>query len=250
MAKPQAAGERDNRADDWLLPLEVRGLTYRAGGRRLVDGLDLHLDTLGVTAVMGPNGAGKSVLLRLLHGLLVPDSGQIHWNGRPMGQTVRKRQALVFQRAILLRRTVRANLEFALKLKRGRHAQDADTLLRRVGLETKASSPARRLSGGEQQRLALARALALAPDVLFLDEPTASLDPASVAAIEDIVLEARTAGVKLIMVTHDQGQARRLADDVVFLNQGRVVEHTEVGRFFEHPESPAACDYLAGRLVL
>ena len=233
-----------------LLPLAVEGLRYEVRGARLIDGVDLRLEDPGVTVVMGPNGAGKSLLLRLMHGLLEPTAGRVRWNGATVDEAVRRRQALVFQRPVLLRRSVRANIEFVLRLRPGREPQPAMHWLEHVGLADRAEQPARRLSGGEQQRLAMARALALEPEVLLMDEPTASLDPASVATIEALVGEARQAGTKVVFVTHDIGQARRLADDVVFLHRGRLVEHTAAKTFFEQPVSTAARDYLAGRLVL
>lgn len=233
-----------------LLPLAVEGLRYEVRGARLIDGVDLRLEDPGLTVVMGPNGAGKSLLLRLMHGLLEPTAGRVRWNGAAVDEAVRRRQALVFQRPVLLRRSVRANIEFVLRLRPGREPQPAMHWLEHVGLADRAEQPARRLSGGEQQRLAMARALALEPEVLLMDEPTASLDPASVATIEALVGEARQAGTKVVFVTHDIGQARRLADDVVFLHRGRLVEHTAAKTFFEQPASSAARDYLAGRLVL
>lgn len=233
-----------------LLPLAVEGLRYEVRGARLIDGVDLRLEDPGVTVVMGPNGAGKSLLLRLMHGLLEPTAGRVRWNGATVDEAVRRRQALVFQRPVLLRRSVRANIEFVLRLRPGNKPQPAMHWLEHVGLADRAEQPARRLSGGEQQRLAMARALALEPEVLLMDEPTASLDPASVATIEALVGEARQAGTKVVFVTHDIGQARRLADDVVFLHRGRLVEHTAAETFFEQPVSTAARDYLAGRLVL
>jgi len=233
-----------------LLPLDVRGLTYEVRGTRLIDGVDLRLSAEGITVVMGPNGAGKSLLLRLLHGLLTPTAGDIRWNDAALDEATRTRQALVFQRPVLLRRSVLANIEFVLRLRRREGRLDPRELLQNFGLADKAERPARRLSGGEQQRLALARALALEPEVLLLDAPTASLDPASVAAIEAIVTEAHRAGTKIVFVTHDLGQARRLADDVVFLHRGRLTEHTRATQFFDQPSSREAQDYLLGRLVL
>jgi len=233
-----------------LLPLEVRGLVYRAGLRNLIDELDLTLHAGPLSVIMGPNGAGKSLLLRLLHGLLPPSGGEIRWHDAAgHGEAVRRRQALVFQRPVLLRRSVRANLDFALRVSGRRSAPRRDELLRHVGLSERARQPARLLSGGEQQRLALARALATEPEVLFLDEPTASLDPSATAAIEGLVRQAHAAGTKIVFVTHDLGQARRLADEVVFLHHGRVAEQTDAMRFFDQPESQAAADYLSGRLV-
>lgn len=231
-----------------LLPLEVRALHLRCGETAVLDGVDLDLGASGCTVVMGPNGAGKSLLLKLLHGLMRPSSGRISWAGqRP--EAVTTRQALVFQKPVLLRRTVAANIDFVLrsrKADRGRGAR----LLADAGLAHKAGQPARRLSGGEAQRLALARALATEPEVLFLDEPTASLDPASVLAIERIVAQARDSGVRVVLVTHDIGQARRMADDVVFLHRGRVADHATAADFFAEPRCQAARDYLNGDVVV
>jgi tungstate transport system ATP-binding protein len=233
-----------------LLPLHADGLTLAVGEKRLVDGIGLTLAAHTLTVVMGPNGAGKSVLLRLLHGLLQPTAGTIRWGGVPMCEAVRRRQAMVFQRPVLLRRSVAANIDFVLGLNGPATRDRRDQLLDHVGLLDFAQQPARVLSGGEQQRLALARALAVEPEVLFLDEPTASLDPASVAMIEDIVLAAHRRGTKIIFVTHDLGQAKRLADEVLFLHRGRLCEHAIANRFFSNPASAAARDYLDGRIVL
>jgi tungstate transport system ATP-binding protein len=200
--------------------------------------------------VMGPNGAGKSLLLRLLHGMLQPTGGSVLWGGQPLSKEIRKRQAMVFQRPVLLRRSVAANIDFVLKLGGKVEPERRDEILDHVGLLDHARQPARLLSGGEQQRLALARALALEPEVLFLDEPTASLDPASVLMIEQIVLGAHRRGTKIIFISHDIGQAKRLGDEIVFLHNGRLAEHTPAGRFFANPSSEAAQAYLEGRIVL
>ncbi|MBU1210786.1 MAG: ATP-binding cassette domain-containing protein [Alphaproteobacteria bacterium] len=244
------AAEDDGHGAAPLLPLTVRGLCYEAGGRKLINGLDLELGAQGISIVMGPNGAGKSLLLRLLHGLISPSAGQISWGAAPLSARVRQRQALVFQKPVLLRRSVGDNIDFVLRLRGRASAGRRDELLSRVGLLGLASQPARLLSGGEQQRLSLARALATEPEVLLLDEPTASLDPASVHLIEGIVVDAGRSGVRIVFVTHDIGQARRLADDVVFLHRGRVAEHSVSQDFFRTPASEAARDFLAGRIVL
>lgn len=231
-----------------LLPLKVRDLVLRLGESTILDRLVLDLGATGCTMILGPNGAGKSLLLKLLHGLIQPTSGRIEWGGKvPSEVTVR--QALVFQKPVLLRRSVAANIDFVLKA-RGKPAARRDDWLDHVGLGHKADQPARQLSGGEAQRLALARALATDPEVLFLDEPTASLDPASVAVIEKIVREACARGVRIVFVTHDMGQARRMADDVVFLHRGQVTEHCPAADFFPAPRSNAARDYLNGRIVV
>lgn len=235
------------------LPLQARGIIFEAGGKRLIDGLDLTLHPGSLTVVMGPNGAGKSLLLRLLHGLLRPTRGEIRWAGRAADSDVAARQAMVFQRPILLRRSVAANVSYALEV-RGVPASERRVrlalVLRAARLEHLAERPARVLSGGEQQRLAVARALSVSPEILFLDEPTASLDPASTLAIEDLLRQAHDQGTTLVLVTHDIGQAKRLAQDVVFLHRGRIAEHTPADRFFVRPESTAARAFLEGRIVL
>jgi len=231
-----------------ILPLVARDIVLRFGTVSVLDGLSMDLTGSGCTMIMGPNGAGKSLLLKILHGLIAPTSGHISW-GVQSASGVMARQALVFQKPVLLRRSVAANLDFVLKV-RGKDPALRDDLLNHVGLRDKAQQPARLLSGGEAQRLALARALASEPDVMFLDEPTASLDPASVIAIERIVNEARSRGVRIIFVTHDVGQARRIGDEVVFLHRGRVAEHSPAATFFTKPRSQAARDYLDGRIVV
>lgn len=240
-------------AEPDLLPLRVSRLVYGVNGTALIRGVELTLVAGPRTVIMGANGAGKSLLLRLLHGLLRPTSGLIEWGQTGWGAAVRRRQALVFQRPVLLRRSVRANLRFALGLRPGRHPDRPGRLTRLLelaGLSGAANRPARVLSAGEQQRLALVRALSLEPEVLLLDEPTASLDPATVAAIESLIRTADSQGAKIVLVTHDIGQARRIADEVVFVHQGRIAEHTPAEEFFGRPRSDPARAYLEGRLVL
>jgi len=241
-----AAGEETSS----LLPCDVRGLCFEVGGKRLVDAVDLQLTAGPVTMIMGPNGAGKTLLVRLLHGMIEPAAGTITWGGRPLDEATRKRQAMVFQTPVLLRRSVKANIEFVLKLHGSTSPPAVEEILQLASLADKASQPARLLSGGERQRLAIARALATNPDVLFLDEPTASLDPASTLAIEEIVVQARDQGTKIVFITHDVGQARRLGGEVIFMHHGRVVEQAPAARFFKNPASQQAHDYLAGRIVL
>ena len=199
---------------------------------------------------MGPNGAGKSILMRLLHGLDKPDSGLIEWGDKLSNQQPSQRQAMVFQKPVLLRRSAASNIDFAIRLNGPTNPKLCNDVLNIVGLSGMAKRPARSLSGGEQQRLALARALAVKPDILFLDEPTANLDPASTKIIEDIVLAQKQAGTKIIFVTHHMGQAQRIGDEVLFLNRGRLTEQSPAKAFFKKPNSQAARDYLAGNIVL
>ncbi len=228
--------------------LSCRGLNFNAGGKALVEDISLEFYDRGITAIMGFNGAGKSLLLRLLHGLIEPAGGTVSWEGRPMDADLRARQAMVFQKPVLLRRSVAANVDFVLKARGAANHRRRDELLDHVGLAGLGARPARLLSGGEQQRLALARALACEPDVLFLDEATASLDPSSIFAIEAIVNAAAARGTKIIMITHDVGQARRLASEIVFLHAGKVAEQADADAFFAEPVSTAARAYLNGQI--
>ena len=199
----------------------------RAGVVSILHDVTLEIAGGAPTVLLGPNGSGKSTLIKLGMRLISPSAGRITFGGRSTANATRS--AIVFQKPVMLRRTAAANIAFALSAA-GR-TPDAATiaqLLAQVGLAALADRPARRLSGGEQQRLALARALARAPEVLFLDEPTASLDPAATKGVEDIITRIASEGVKIVMATHDLGQARRLAGDVVFLAGGRIVERASV----------------------
>ena len=230
------------------LPLVLSDVSFAAGGVAILSGISLTLDAGPRTVILGPNGAGKSVLLRLCHGLLRPTSGMIEWRGRREG---RRPDAMVFQRPVMLRRSVRGNVEYGLKLAGiGASERHAIALkrLEAVGLAHLTERPARRLSGGEQQRVALARAWALDPEVLFLDEPTANLDPTATRMVETIVAAMHAGGTKIVMTTHDLGQARRLADEIVFLHRGRIVERAPAAEFFATPKSPEAAAFIRGEL--
>lgn len=232
-----------------MLPLILDNVSFAAGGRELIAAISCEIGAGTRTMILGPNGAGKSVLMRLCHGLLAPTRGSVRWNNA--GTHGRRGQAMVFQRPILLRRSVMANVIYALKLAgHSRHecAQRAHQVLDAVGMLALAQRPARVLSGGEQQRLALARAWALQPEVLFLDEPTANLDPNATRNIESIIGAIHASGSKIIMSTHSLGQARRLGDEILFLSAGRLVERASVNEFFKQPRSPEAAAFLQGEL--
>lgn len=233
-------------------PVMLDGVVFEAGGRRLIDGLDLTLLPAGLTVMMGPNGAGKSLTVRLIAGLLGAHDGSVTYGGEA-GAARKGDIALVFQRPVMLRRSVAGNLDHALRiygLGRDRRAARISDMLQQGQLADMADSPARALSAGEQQRLALVRALACDPKLLLLDEPTANLDPQATAAIEALVRKAVESGIKCVMITHDRTQARRLGDDIVFLHKGRVVEHSPAKRFFKRPASTAARAYLKGELLV
>ncbi len=232
-----------------ILPLELDGVSFEAGGNRLIKDLTCRFEA-GLRSVMiGPNGAGKSLFLRLCHGLIKPSQGHVRWQG---GIAAQHRQAMVFQRPVMLRRSVTANIDYALKLRRVHkpaRTEIIDRVLQRTGLRRLADQPARVLSTGEQQKLALARAWALAPQVLFLDEPTASLDPAATHGVEAIIQAIHDAGTRIIMTTHDLGQARRMADEVMFINRGRILEDAPADKFFESPENDLAQAFVRGELL-
>jgi len=231
-----------------ILPLELHEVGFAVGARTLIGSTTLRIEGGCRTVILGANGAGKSVLMRLMHGLLAPTQGRITWAG---AATRPASQAMVFQRPIMLRRSAQANVSYALALAdvpaRERHAR-ARAALQRVGLQQFAHRPARVLSVGEQQRLALARAWALEPSVLFADEPTASLDPSATREIEAVIDSMQHAGAKIVMSTHNLAQARRLADEIVFLHRGCVVEQTPVERFFRQPRSAEAAAFIKGEL--
>jgi len=239
------------RAPSEELPIVLDGVTVTAGPVTILDNISLILAAGAPTVLIGPNGSGKSTLLRLAMGLLAPSRGRITWGGRENVPPLKR--AIVFQRPAMLRRSAGANIRFALRaagLPRAEHARRTGELLELVGLGQLADRAARRLSGGEQQRLALARALARDPAVLFLDEPTASLDPTATKAVEDIIRAVSQRHIKVVMATHDLGEARRLAGDIVMLHRGRVVESGPAASFLDTPQTAEARAFLAGELLV
>ncbi|MGE5096333.1 MAG: ATP-binding cassette domain-containing protein [Betaproteobacteria bacterium] len=231
-----------------LFPLSARGVTVRFGDVLALRDVDLDIRPGDRIGVLGANGAGKSTLLRALHGLAEPAAGTVRWNGsasRP------RSQAMVFQRPVLLRRSALANVEYGLAVNdvpRSMREALALAAIERVGLAHVARRPARGLSGGEQQRIALARAWALEPALLFLDEPTSNLDPAAAAEVERIAGDIHAAGTTVVMTTHNLGLARRFAREIVFLHEARITERTPAERFFRAPASPEAARFLEGEL--
>jgi tungstate transport system ATP-binding protein len=233
------------------LPVVLEEASVAAGGVRILDAVSLELAAGAPTAVLGPNGAGKTTLLRLAMGLVAPSSGRVTWGGR--ADVPPTRRAMVLQRPAMLRRSAGGNVRYALATSgtpRRERRRRAAELLAQVGLAELARRPARRLSGGEQQRLALARALARAPELLLLDEPTTGLDPAGAKTIEDLIAAVAAQGIKVVMATHDLGAARRLAGEVVLLHRGRLIERGAAAAFFAAPASEEARRFLAGELLL
>lgn len=233
-----------------ILPLQVADLSFIAEGKALLDHVCFTIPAGGITAIIGPNGAGKSLTLRLCHGLMTPSAGTARWQ-TPGGVIAgHKRHAMVFQRPVMLRRSVRSNIAHALAAAQmPDQAAKLEEALARFGLGDLAERPARLMSGGEQQRLAIARAWAIAPDVLFMDEPTSQLDPGATRQIETVIASLAADGMTIMMTTHDLGQARRLAGRVLFLNRGRLLEDAAADTFFASPSTPEARAFLAGDLI-
>ena len=233
------------------VPVELEDVSVLVGPVALLDGVTMRLTPGAPTVLIGPNGAGKTTLLRIVMGLIAPSRGRVTWAGRE--HVAPDRRAIVFQRPAMLRRSAAGNIRYALAAAGAPRAQRGERiaeLLALVGLSGLERRPARRLSGGEQQRLALARALAREPDLLLLDEPTASLDPAATKAIEDIVRAVAARGVKVVMSTHDLGQARRVGGDVALLHRGRLIEHAPAADLFTAPRTEEAKRFIAGELLV
>jgi tungstate transport system ATP-binding protein len=235
-----------------ILPIRGESLAFERGGRHILDGIDIEIGGSGTLVLMGPNGAGKSVLVRILAGLLAPTAGSVTWAGAPPNRRRAPKLGFVFQRPVHLRRSALANVTYALAIAGVARPEPERALaaLARARIAHLAQSPARVLSGGEQQLLSIARALATEPEILVLDEPTSALDPAATTAIEGLLAAVRNEGVPIVLITHDLGQARRLADEVAFLHHGRLIERTPSAAFFAKPHSLQAQAFVRGELVL
>jgi tungstate transport system ATP-binding protein len=233
------------------LPILLEDVSYVARGVTILDHISLALAAGSPTVLIGPNGAGKTTLIRLAMGLISPTRGRASWGGRE--HVAPAHRAIVFQRPVMLRRSAAGNVRYALaaaSVPRTARAGRVDELLALVGLTGLGDRPARKLSGGEQQRLALARALAKEPQVLFLDEPTASLDPAATKAVEDVIRAVALRGIKVIMSTHDLGEAKRLGGEIVLMHRGLIIEWAQAQAFFSAPKTEEARAFIAGELLV
>lgn len=233
-----------------ILPLTISNVVLQKKGATILNDISLELSTTGVTVVMGPNGAGKTSLLRLMHGLEKRSSGDIAWSASR--HEVERQQSFVFQTPILLRRTALENAAYPLHIrgvsKEEAHAR-ARLHIKEVGLEEACDRPVGYLSGGEKQKLAIARALITKPTLLFLDEPTTNLDGRSTREIEEILRNASNNGTRIVMTTHDIGQAKRLATEVLFLYRGTLNASADAKHFFNKHVSAEATAYLNGDIL-
>ena len=233
-----------------LTPIVVSNLSILLGEIKILDKINCKIHNESIIAILGPNGAGKSMFLKSINGLIGVESRKIYFNSREINDHIRKDMAIVFQKPTLLRRTVLENMQFVLEKKNKISNLQITNLLQRVGLDIYKYKPARLLSGGEQQRLSLARALLINPSLLLLDEPTANLDPYSLNLIEEIILDENKKGKTIILTTHDMGQAKRLAKEILFFNKGKLLEQTKAINFFKKPKTKEAQSYINGKILL
>jgi len=230
--------------------VSLKDVSVKRRGKPILDAVTLDLAASGFTIVLGPNGAGKTTLLKVLHGVERITSGTVAWS-LPAADA-QHMQAYVFQRPIMLRRSVRDNLAYPLQLQGLPKAQIAQQVAHwadKIGLTDMLDHPAPRLSGGEKQKLAVGRALIRTPQVLFLDEPCANLDGRATREIETILRDVHAQGTRVIMTTHDLGQARRLASDVVFMLKGKPHEQGAAPQIFDAPRTPEAKAFFQGDIV-
>ena len=233
-----------------LTPIVISNLSLLLGKTKILDKIKCKIHNKSIIAVLGPNGAGKSLFLKTINGLTPVESGKIKFNSKEINYQIRKEIALVFQKPTLLRRTVLENMQFVLEKKNKLSNLEIMNHLQKVGLDTYKHKPARLLSGGEQQRLSLARALLINPSLLLLDEPTANLDPYSLNLIEEIILDENKKGKTIILTTHDMGQAKRLAKEILFFDKGKLLEQTKAINFFAKPKTKEAQNYINGKILL
>ena len=234
-----------------VLPVHMRGVSIAKGGKNLLGPIVLTLGASGFTILLGPNGAGKTTLLKALHGLERLNTGTVTWSASD--NVARTKQAYVFQSPVMLRRSVRANLAYPLSIlsyPQNRIDHAIETWADRIGLSDALHRPATRLSGGEKQKLALARALIRDPEILFLDEPCSNLDGRSVKEIEGLLQAAHRAGTRIVMATHDLGQARRLATEILFLFKGRIHEVGPAPQTFDAPQTSEFKSFLNGDILV
>lgn len=235
--------------------LEANGIVKSYGGHLALDGVTLALPAMRTVAILGPSGSGKSTLLRIVAGLETPDAGEIALDGDPIQfdeeYLLRHRRGIgtVFQSFNLFPHlTALDNIALPLEKVHGYGASEAAAyalqLLARFRLAGHARKTPAQLSGGQKQRVAIARAVAIKPRLLLFDEPTSALDPEMTVEVLDLIAELRQEGRPLVLVTHEIGFARKVADQVVFLHEGRVLEWGDAPRLFEQPSTPEMRGFL------
>ncbi len=229
-----------------ILPLKLKKITYKLNNNLILNNISLEIEKGKPKIILGSNGAGKTTLMRMCHGLIQPSSGQIQWQGN-INQNKFRNQSMVFQRPIMLKRSVKKNLEYVLKIHntpRNKILTLIDEILDLVNLKNQLNFPAYSLSNGEQQKLAIARSWLLKPEVLFLDEPTASLDPSSTQSLEEIIKTIVNSGSQIIMSTHNLAQAKRIEGEIIFLSKGEIIKHSSNEIFFKESKNKEIMSFL------
>ena len=229
-----------------ILPLKLKQINYTLNNNLILNNLSLEIKKGKPKIILGSNGAGKTTLMRMCHGLIKPDSGQVQWQGN-INQNKLRSQSMVFQRPIMLKRSVKKNLEYVLKIHntpKNKILFLIDEILELVNLKNQLNFPAYSLSSGEQQKLAIARAWLLKPEVFFLDEPTASLDPNSTQSIEKIIKSIENSGSQIIMSTHNLAQAKRIDGEIIFLSKGKIIKQSSNEMFFKENKNVEIMSFL------
>ncbi len=226
--------------------LKLIDISYTIGRRTILKNISTEITLGPPKVILGPNGAGKTMLMKLCHGLLKPSSGTIFWS-KTKNEMFTTKHTMVFQRPLMLRRSVKENLVFITKLKgfdKKNQYEIVERALNLVGMNSFAKTPARSLSQGEQQKIALARAWLLNPEVLFLDEPTANLDPKATEIVEEVVKKISSNGTQVLMTTHNIAQAKRIGSEIYFLYEGKLKERSSSNNFFQNPKTKEARNFL------
>ena len=232
-----------------ILPLRIQRLNFLINKKNILKNINIDFIDNSISVIMGPNGSGKTILLKIINGLLKPSSGEIIYKDSDLKFNQRIFQSFVFQKPVIFRSSVKENLKFIFTLKKSNYRLSLKNYLEIVGLESLINSPARKLSLGEQQRLSVIRAFANEPSFILFDEPTSNLDPHSTLVIEKIILAAKKFGIKIIFVTHDIFQAKRLADEIIFMDKGEIIEISKAKNFFDKPSSSQAQKYISGEIL-
>jgi len=224
-------------------------LVSNKGERNLINIPNLQFDSKSISVIIGPNGAGKSLLINLIQGLIIPSTGTIKVKSLTTDDN-RKKVSIMMQKPVFLRRTTEQNIQFVLELNKDKRKVSYLDVLERFDLIAQKKILANKLSGGEKQRLALALAICTNSKILLLDEPTANADPLTTVKIEKIIKEEAIAGKKILLVTHNIPQAKRLGQDIAFIHRGKVLEHCDKAVFLNHPKVKEINQFLEGEILI
>lgn len=241
----------NNRTTQQHFPLRMENVSYSINEATLIRNLDLEINSDGTSIILGHNGAGKSLLLKLFHGVIKPNHGKVTWNSQHPN-IYQYWRTFLLQRPTFFNQSIEYNIEFVLRIAgidKNQHKKRCEQALEVCGLTHLRQRNTRSLSGGELQKVSLARAWVLEPSVILLDEPTVALDPPSVISFESIIQQFVNSGSKIIMTTHDLSQAERLANEIIFIDKGTLIEQSDALNFFAGPSSNQAQKFVSGELT-